>query len=194
MGATRRSRYLARRNLGRTLRGPTPPPLTPYPCTRVECPTHRPWVSRARMGQEWGGTDLPWMGAGRTPLPSGADGALSRALGGTDSLTRRGPLPSGYGYRVAARPRRDRQASSHDAANVTLVKDVPHYGRGVGRPAISRADFTASSPAPESARLSPGARPEPRRGSRAGTPWSRNTPGQTPPARPPGTPLAARRD
>ena len=26
--------------------------------------------------------DLPWMGAGQTPLPSGADGLLSRALGG----------------------------------------------------------------------------------------------------------------
>ena len=25
-------------------------PLTPYPCTRVECPAHQPWVSR----QEWG--------------------------------------------------------------------------------------------------------------------------------------------
>ena len=36
---------------------------------------------------------LPWMGAGRTPVPSGADGVISRALGGTDSLiTRRDPL------------------------------------------------------------------------------------------------------
>jgi len=35
------------------------------------------------------------MGAGRTPVPSGADGVISRALGGMDSLiTRRDPLPS----------------------------------------------------------------------------------------------------
>ncbi|MEI8190972.1 MAG: hypothetical protein WCI75_14770, partial [candidate division NC10 bacterium] len=50
-----------------------------------------PWVSR----QEWGGTDLPWMGAGQTPATSGADGLISRALDGTDSLTRREPLRSG---------------------------------------------------------------------------------------------------
>jgi hypothetical protein len=42
-----------------------------------------------------GGTELPWMGAGRILVPSGADGLISRALGGTASLTRRGPLPSG---------------------------------------------------------------------------------------------------
>ena len=67
------------------------------------------------------------MGAGRTPLPSGADGVISRALGGTDSLTRRGPLPSGYGYRVAARARRDRQASSDDASSPDYSRIIRAY-------------------------------------------------------------------
>jgi len=48
------------------------------------------------MGQNWGGTDLPWMGAGRTPVPSGADGLLSRALGGL-------PMVSGWGDRAAVK-------------------------------------------------------------------------------------------
>jgi hypothetical protein len=71
-------------------------------CGRLRLSRRTPELARSVLhpgrgcqGQEWGGTDLPWMGAGRTPAPSGADGLISRALDGSDSLTRREPLRSG---------------------------------------------------------------------------------------------------
>jgi hypothetical protein len=51
---------------------------------------------RGCQGQEWGGTDLPWMGAGWTPLPSGADGA-------TSLITRQGDPLQGIWQRVPPR-------------------------------------------------------------------------------------------
>ena len=59
----------------------------------AECPAPRPWVSR----QEWGGTALPWMGAGWTPVTTGADGA-------TSLITRQG---SGRARRLVSQDLRD---------------------------------------------------------------------------------------
>jgi hypothetical protein len=57
-GATRQSKHRVRRNFGTTLCGPAHMPLTPYSCTRAECPEYQPWASRKGRG----GIDLPLRG------------------------------------------------------------------------------------------------------------------------------------
>ena len=77
-------------------------------------------TERGCQEQKWGGTDLPWMCTRRTPVPSGADGLISHAMGG---------LPDD-----AARPVAERTASGTlRQADCGLRPDTTRGGSGSPR-------------------------------------------------------------
>jgi hypothetical protein len=96
------------------------------------------------MRQEWGGTDPRWMGAGRTAVPSGADGLLSRALGGL-------PMVSVWGDRAAVTEVTGEQWREAVVLPGDAHVDVPHYSGTPHPSASSRGIYldtgeTAGSP------------------------------------------------